>query len=72
MKIRELISELSQFDLDMDIHCSVDCDIKEEHDGRRVFGAGCRGANPYHNQAVLLFDLESINFKADEDDPEQP
>lgn len=68
MTIKELIKELKTFDQDMVLHCSVDCDLKEDHDGRRVFGMGCRGVNPYHNQAVLLFDLESINFKADEDE----
>lgn len=69
MTIRELVDELSEFDLDMVLHCSVDCDIKKKHDGRRVFGMNCRGVNPYQEQAVLLFDLESINFKADEDEP---
>ena len=69
MTVGELIKELSEYDQDMDVYCSVDCDIKEEHDGRRVFGQDCRGVNPHHEQAVLLFDLESINFKADKDEP---
>lgn len=62
MTVAELIEELSEYDPDMTVACSVNCDLEDSHDGRRVFGNDCRGVNPYFDEAVILFDFESVNF----------
>ncbi len=66
MTILELIKELLEYPMDHVVHCSVACDDYENEIERRVFGCDCRGVNPHKNQAVLLFDLESMTFTAEE------
>ncbi len=68
MTVKELIAELQEFPSDHVVHCSVDCDpdgtlIAPEDHPRRVFGEDCMGVNPYLNQVVLLFNLESSTIE---------
>ena len=67
MTVAELIAELQACPPGNTVHCSVDCDpdgtdIAPDDFPRRVFGNDCMGTNPYFNQTVLLFALESSSI----------